>query len=601
MKITCISDSLSFIFHKLGRIIARHPFYFFIPPVILSVLLSVGLLKLITIETVEYLVQSDSGETFKNKQFVNKMFPMNTSEFYDFMRMTDRPQAPMVYIKNKYGNNLIQKDNLLEIQILDEIIKNITIIVDEKVINYRKICGVVNEQCTENPIINVLSEMDDLLSGKKKLKFPVQIDPLTYKYDLWALNFGGVKYDVDGYVKKVEYIRLVYPVDESNFSKRHWICEWQKAFLRNVKQLDFHSIEIYPCPFLTSVLDVKNFADEITPLMSVAVIVVTFFCIITYTTNSWIKSKPWMGIAAVVSAGLAVVSSFGLMGACGIENVNSNIMLPFLIFATEIDDAFVIVANWRVTDVKESVEARMGKTYSKSAVSITITTLTNILSFCIAMTAEFPGVRIFCYYATTCVCFTYLYQITFFGSCLALSGYREERGLNAFTFKVTKESSNEHDLEEKNEFAFMEFFRDYVAEILSRPFVKLTVILLYIINLSIGIWGVTFLQEGIEFSTFYPKHSKVAKAYQIYYHYFTEFAYPVQIVINTTLDYSQLEVQKSIENLMVKFHSHPNVVGKEFEVSWLKYYKEFQNHPVSKFSMSGFDMTQKQDFIDGLL
>ncbi|XP_023219924.1 patched domain-containing protein 3-like, partial [Centruroides sculpturatus] len=529
------------------------------------------------------------------------MFSMNTSVFYDFMRMTDRPQAAMVYIKNKYGNNLIQKDNLLDIQILDEIIKNITIIVDGKVVNYRNICGIMNEKCMKNPIINILPEMDKLLSRKKKLKFPLQIDPFTYTYELWAINFGGVKYDVNGYVQEVEYIRLVYPVDESNFSKRHWIREWRKAFLRNVNKLDFHSIEIYPCPFLVSELDVKNLADEITPLMSVAVIVVTIFCAMSYTTNSWVKSKPWMGIAAVVSAGLAVVSSFGLMGACGIENVNSNIMLPFLIFATEIDDAFVIVANWRVTDVEDSVEERMGKTYSKSAVSITITTLTNILSFCIAMTAEFPGVRIFSYYATTCVCFTYLYQITFFGSCLALSGYREERRLNAFTFRVTKERSNEHNIEEKNEYAFMEFFRDYVAEILSRPLVKLVVILLYIINLSIGIWGVTLLQEGINFSTFYPKHSKVAKAYQIYYHYFTEFAYPVQIVINTTLDYSQVDIQKSIENLMMKFQSHPNVAGSEFEVSWLKYYKEFQNHPVSKFSMSIYDMTQKQDFIDGLL
>ncbi|XP_067128910.1 patched domain-containing protein 3-like [Centruroides vittatus] len=600
MKITFISDSLSFVFGKLGRIIARHPIYIIIASVLLSVLLSMGLLKLKTSEHVDYLVKSDRGKIYKDKQFVEKTFPINTSDFYDFARITDRPQTAMVYIKSKYGNNLIRKDNLLEIKLLDEIIKNITIVVDGKEINYSVICGIVNEKCTENPIINIMSEMDDLLSGKKKLKFPIQIDPLTYRYDMWLLNLGGVKYDEEGYVKEVECMRLLYPVDESDFHKTHWIREWRKAFLSNVNKMNFHSIEVYPCPLLATELDVEVLAKQITPLISVAFIVATFFCVITYLTNSWVRSKPWMGIAAVVSAGLSVISSFGLMSACGVENIKYNIVLPFLIFATEIDDAFVIVANWRITNVQDSVQARMEKTYSKSAVSITITTLTNILSFCIAMTAEFPGVRIFSYYATTCVCFTYLYQIMFFGSCLALSGYREEKSLNAFTFKVVKEKFNEENSSEKNELAVMNFFREYFAEFLSYPFTKVLVIILYIINLTIGIWGVTFLHEGLNAFKLYPKDSKITEGYRMFYDDFNEFAFPIHVVINKTLDYSQVEVQNSIENLMINLKSHPNVASSGFEFSWLKYYKVFQNHPVSKFALRGYNMTRKQDFIDGL-
>ncbi|XP_067128914.1 patched domain-containing protein 3-like [Centruroides vittatus] len=216
------------------------------------------------------------------------------------------------------------------------------------------------------------------------------------------------------------------------------------------------------------------------------------------------------------------------------------------------------------------------------------------------MTAEFPGIRIFSYYATSCVCFTYLYQITFFGSCLALSGYREEKSLNACTFKVEKEKFNENQSSEKNELAVMNFFREYLAEFLSYPLTKVMVIILYIFNLTIGIWGVTFLHEGLNVLRLYPKDSKITEGYRMFYDYFTEFAFPFQIVINKTLDYSQEEVQKSIENLMIKLESHPNVAGLEFEFSWLKYYKEFQNHPVSKFALRGYNMTQKQDFIDGL-
>ncbi|XP_023235410.1 patched domain-containing protein 3-like [Centruroides sculpturatus] len=581
MRKTCISDSLSYLFEKLGRTIARHPLYFIITAIIITALFSAGTFNLETIDNVDYLLNSDRGKVFTDKQFIDKMFPMNTSKFYDAFRMTQRPQSPMIYVQNKFGRNLLKTKTLLEIKQLDEIIRNITTMVDGRMINYSMVCGIVNDKCFDNPIINVLPQMDDLLSGRKKLKFPVEIDPVTYTSHLWVMNLGGVKHNNEGDVKEVKVIRLIYAVDESNSSKTEWIREWQKAFLWNVNKLKFHSIEIYPCPFLATELDIKTLVDKITPLISVAIVVVTLFCVMTYMTNSWVRSKPWMGFAATVSAGLAVVSSFGLM-------------------ATEIDDAFVIIANWRITNVHDKVEERMAKTYSKSALSITITTLTNILSFCIAMTTEFPGVRFFSYYATTCVCFAYLYQITFFGACLALSGYREERDLNPFTFKTVKEYSSESSSKQKSEFIFMKFFRDTLAEFISQPVIKAMIILLYIINLGIGSWGVTFLKEGVNLFTLYPKHSKITKGYHIFYDDFTEYTFPLQIVINKTLDYSDTEVQKSIENIMMKFQSHPNVAGSELEISWLKYYKQFQNHPISRLTMKGYNVSRKQDFIDGL-
>lgn len=47
------------------------------------------------------------------------------------------------------------------------------------------------------------------------------------------------------------------------------------------------------------------------------------------------------------------------------------------------DDTFVLLAAWRRTDPKKSVVERMGETYSEAAVSITITSLTNFISFII--------------------------------------------------------------------------------------------------------------------------------------------------------------------------------------------------------------------------
>lgn len=86
-----------------------------------------------------------------------------------------------------------------------------------------------------------------------------------------------------------------------------------------------------------------------------------------------------------------------------------------------------MLAAWRRTSPKMSVEKRMAETMSEAAVSITITSLTDMISFWIGIISPFPSVKIFCTYSGFAVCFTFLWHITFFAACMALSGYREEK------------------------------------------------------------------------------------------------------------------------------------------------------------------------------
>lgn len=57
------------------------------------------------------------------------------------------------------------------------------------------------------------------------------------------------------------------------------------------------------------------------------------------------------------------------------------------------DDAFVLLAAWRRTNPSLSVSERLGHTYSDAAVSITITSITNFISFMIGTVTPFPSVR----------------------------------------------------------------------------------------------------------------------------------------------------------------------------------------------------------------
>lgn len=87
-----------------------------------------------------------------------------------------------------------------------------------------------------------------------------------------------------------------------------------------------------------------------------------------------------------------------------------------------IDDTFVMLAAWRRTSLKLSVPERMGHMMSEAAVSITITSLTDMISFWMGVFSPFPSVQIFCTYSAMAVAFTYLWHITFFAGCMALFG-----------------------------------------------------------------------------------------------------------------------------------------------------------------------------------
>lgn len=73
---------------------------------------------------------------------------------------------------------------------------------------------------------------------------------------------------------------------------------------------------------------------------------------------------------------------------------------------------FLIVASMRRTNLAFPVGKRVGEALSDAAISITITGLTDALSFFTGCITTIPAVYIFCAYTGVAVVLTFLYQIT---------------------------------------------------------------------------------------------------------------------------------------------------------------------------------------------
>ncbi|XP_023229975.1 patched domain-containing protein 3-like [Centruroides sculpturatus] len=549
------------------------------------------------------VIVADSGKIFDTKLFVESTFSYNSQEFSDQIRAPDINFGFLTYIMRKDEGNMFDKNVLSDVRLIDEVIQNVTVDSNGKQIHYLDICSLNNNKCFQNPIIEVMSEVgvNSLLQKRKKLKYPIDIDLLSFTYKIYFVNLGGVTLDNDNFVENFNAVMLYYSTDEKNEKHKELFDKWSFAVYDRIQKCNFTYVKVFPNSKFFVKKEFGNQVNRTKPKIGGLVVFMIIFSILFCMSNSWVRSKPVLGVASVISAGLAVVSSFGLMSALGIENISWNATIPYLVLVTEIDDAFVLIGCWRITNPKQNVEKRMEATYCEAGISITLTSLTNFISYCIGMMSPFPVVRIFCYYTATCIVFTFLYQMTFFGGCLALSGYREERytrSVVCFTgeeFEENRTKNNEFEDE-----AAMAFFRDVLGKLLSNPIVKIIVGLIYVINLSIGILGAHSITHGIKFENLFSKGSVLQESSRIRFTYFTEYSYPFHIIINKTLDYSDIKVQESIENLLKKFEQHPHVAEEQNTVSWLKFYKEFQNNPVAKFSLDGYNMSNKHDFIDGL-
>lgn len=92
-----------------------------------------------------------------------------------------------------------------------------------------------------------------------------------------------------------------------------------------------------------------------------------------------------------------------------------------------LDNTFLMISAIHHTNRKWSAKERVSEAMSESAVSITITVLTDILSFAVGLFTDFVAVQLFSLYTVVAMTVTYLYQLTFLVGVLVLSLRVEEK------------------------------------------------------------------------------------------------------------------------------------------------------------------------------
>ncbi|XP_077985329.1 patched domain-containing protein 3-like [Glandiceps talaboti] len=580
-KFDCLHAPLKKCFYHLGTKVATHPYIFLIMPLLATAILTTGLSQLQLETNLDYLYTPANSQAWGDRLRIEQLFPSTGDKFHGLRQVTPGRFGRVIVTAVDNGD-VLRKDVLSEIIRLDSFIISINASDEGETFQFGDVCGKMNNICNPNAILNIYN-FDPYNVGNINVTYPMHRLGSTMQVFLGA-TLGGVTLLSDGTtVKSAKALQLFYLLKHFTDDEERKSKVWELTFLNMMEDYETENIDISYFISQTKDIEVKKSVRNQTPKFVITVVFMVVFCVVSFFVFDWVRSKLWLALLGLFATGMAIGSSIGLMAYCGLPFANLVQSMPFLILGVGVDDMFILVSAWRMTSPKKSVTDRMGVAYSEAALSVTITSITDVLALSVGTTSVFPSARIFCLYTGVAILLAYIYQITFFGACMALSGQREAACRHSVTcMKVKPKSESTSSMykmfcagesyqSDNNEHIMTRFFRDYYGVFITELPVKTMTLLLFVSYLTLAVWMSFRMEESFDFNDCFSDDSYAIQFSNIDKKYFNNFGPAVAIVIDDEIDYSteqtQTAIAMTIEELETSEYYHGN---KNITQSWLR-------------------------------
>ncbi|XP_030763529.1 patched domain-containing protein 1-like [Sitophilus oryzae] len=165
-----VDELLNKSFYKLGLVVGKHPGYFLIIPVMITILGMTGYQRVHNNIDPEYLFSPINGEGKIERAIVENYFKVNYTSRFDVARITRAGRFGRVIITSKDGNkNMLRVEVWKEIRMLDELIQNMTVIYENEYFTYNDILCEVDDGMLQNDILNLDYIMEDVSRNNEYL------------------------------------------------------------------------------------------------------------------------------------------------------------------------------------------------------------------------------------------------------------------------------------------------------------------------------------------------------------------------------------------------------------------------------------------------
>jgi predicted RND superfamily exporter protein len=260
-------------------------------------------------------------------------------------------------------------------------------------------------------------------------------------------------------------------------------------------------------------------------------------------------------------------------------------ILPFLCLGIGIDDMFVIVQclnNHKQGDPdgRTPVPDLIGAAMKHAGVSITVTSVTDVLAFGVGAVTGMPGLQSFCVCSALGLGSIYALQLGWFTAWLALDEERLRAARTSCVVPCVKQEG------------YMQSMMSCYRTLLSSLLYKVVIVLTSLCCLSCGLWGCTLIRHKFDPLLLLPSTSYLSSFIGVTDHYYNPYKAWSAGVYTGQLNHSHLDSLDSLTRQLSTLQHHHTYI-QDYNCWWTF----FKNYIQDRTNFSSWqDLANPEDF-----
>ncbi|KHJ86908.1 patched family protein, partial [Oesophagostomum dentatum] len=264
------------------------------------------------------------------------------------------------------------------------------------------------------------------------------------------------------------------------------------------------------------------------------------------------ESKPIEALLGAATPLLAGVTTIGLVSATGLAFQSIVVSTLFLVLAIGIDDVFIMLAAWHRTEKSLDIPQRIAEMVEVSGCSMTVTSITNLISFGNGVLSSTPVLQTFAIYSVVASVICYLYQLILFPAILTLTAHNEYK-------KIDDNECGPTCLpEELTPIKHAGIFHDKawrcLARVVGKPWMRTLTILVLIVYWCITYYGISIVETDLSVQKLAPPEARIVK-FKIRYDQAIKNMQTFAVIVTTPGDLRDENRLRAIKNMIKDYET----------------------------------------------
>ncbi|MFH4982804.1 hypothetical protein AB6A40_009513 [Gnathostoma spinigerum] len=247
-----------------------------------------------------------------------------------------------------------------------------------------------------------------------------------------------------------------------------------------------------------------------------------------------------------------------------------------------------------------NTRTRLGLVLEDVGPSMTITSLTNFISFGIGVFTPTPEIRLFCFATALALGLGYLFELVLFGPILAIATRYERKKSTKRTDTKPEESSLILRIWRRKMDGCLKFLLNFYCFILQLPPFTLTVIAAMALYLYFSIIGVVTIQTRLDPSKILPANSPIQIPNKMLNDIVWAEYHPLTVIVNKEIDLRSVKEMNRFWELVDAYESLQGCRGSTSTLLWIRDYATYCRNvaPMVNNFFSYFGYSSKTDEVN---